>query len=126
MGLLLFIGNGVLLTIGRWASAFTDFILINEFFHYHVSNLSLSLLFYLAIGSAWLLSGVQFHRICLLGCVILLANLVCETVMGFMNTPDLMDALFGAVCTAIAFVFLWSAHRHGLVLINKEIESPQR
>ena len=99
---------GFLLTIGRWLSVFNnEFILISEPFHYSVSNLSLSLIFYLAIGHLWLTFGVKFHHIAILGLFIIASNFICETVMGFMNTTDILDAIYGTLGTAIAFVFLY-------------------
>lgn len=107
---------GFLLTIGRWFSVFeSEFIIISESFHYSVSNLSLSLILYLAIGLSWLKFGVKFHRIALLGVFIVASNLVCETVVRFMNTPDIVDAIYGIIGTAIAFVFLYSTNKYGLI-----------
>lgn len=112
---------GFLLTIGRWLSVFeNEFIMISESFHYSVSNLSLSLIFYLAIGLSWLKFGVKFNRIALLGLFIVASNLICETVVRFMNTPDIVDAIYGIVGTGIAFVFLYSTSKYGLIPIINE------
>lgn len=112
--LLLFIG--FLLTIGRWLSVpILGFVVINAEIHSHISNFSLSLIFYLSIGTFWLLSDVKFRYITILGGVLLAGNLLCETLMGFMNTPDIIDALYGAVGTLIAFVYLIAAFKSGLV-----------
>lgn len=112
--ILLFIG--FVLTIGRWLSVpFPDFVLINAAIHSHISNLSLSMIFYLSIGNIWLLSGVRFQNITILGIVILLGNLICETLMGFMNTADIMDAVYGAVGTLISFFYLLTAYKYGLL-----------
>ncbi|MDL2301582.1 hypothetical protein LJC58_04415 [Lachnospiraceae bacterium OttesenSCG-928-D06] len=103
--ILIFIG--FLLTVGRWYSVFNpDFVLFNAEIHSHISNLSLSMIFYLGLGYSWLQNGVKFRLICGLGVFVVLANVICETLMGFMNTADIMDAVYGAVGTAMAFVFL--------------------
>ena len=53
--LLLFIG--VVLTILRWLSVpITDFFFINPETHSYISNFSLSMIFYLAIGNSWLIT----------------------------------------------------------------------
>lgn len=117
--LLLFFG--VVLTIGRWLSVpFPDFVLINAAIHSHISNLSLSMIFYLSIGNFWLLSGVRFRNITILGIAILLGNLVCETLMGFMNTADIIDAVFGAVGTFISFAYLLAAYKYGLIPVKSK------
>jgi hypothetical protein len=116
IGYLALICIGFLLTIGRWLSVFeSEFIMINEAFHYSVSNLSLSLIIYLAIGLSWLKFGVKFDHIALLGLFIVASNLICETVVRFMNTPDIVDAIYGILGTGIAFVFLYFTNRYGLI-----------
>ena len=107
-----------LLAIIRWISAFnSDIVVINHEINSHISNFSLSLLFYLAVGFSWTLQGISFKKIVLLGIVCMIANILCETVMGFMNTPDLIDAVYGITGTIISFCFLWAARKWGLTHI---------
>ncbi|MCA5012360.1 hypothetical protein [Enterococcus sp. S23] len=47
-------------------------------------------------------------------------NVLCETVMGFMNTADLQDALYGIIGVGIAFVFLLIMSKYGVVVYKKE------
>lgn len=121
IGYSILIGIGFLLTIGRWFSIFNSkFIMISEVFHYSVSNLSLSLIFYLAIGHFWLTFGEKFYRIVILGIFIIASNFICETIMGFMNTPDIVDAIYGTIGTAIAFAFLYFTSKYGLIPTKSE------
>lgn len=116
---LLFIG--LLLTVGRWLSVpMPAFVLINAEIHSHISNLSLSMIFYLAIGHTWLLSGIKFRWITLLGLVILLGNLICETLLGFINTADIIDAVYGAIGTSIGLVYLFITYKFGLVELKEK------
>ncbi len=106
---------GFLLTILRWISAFNSHIMvINEEINSHISNLSLSLIVYLGIGFTWTLQGIKFKKVFVLGIIIILANILCETVMGFMNTPDIIDAIYGVIGTIIGFCFLALSKRYGL------------
>ena len=115
----------LLLTLGRWYSIFdADFVVITWEIHSHLSNLVLSMLFYLAAGYAWLLIGVKFHIVAFLGVFIIVSNFICETIMGFMNTPDIMDAIYGAVGTIIVFLFLWLTSKYGLVPAPAESVEP--
>lgn len=86
-------------------------------FYFHVSNLSLSIIVYLGLGLSWITQGVKFKYIILLGIALIVANVLCETVMGFMNTTDLIDALYGVIGVAISFVYLIIIFKHGLVLV---------
>lgn len=107
---------GVLLTLGRWYSVFNpDFVIISPEVHSHISNLSLSMIAYLGIGYSWLLFGQAFRSITILGILLIAGNLVCETLMGFMNTPDIIDAVYGIAGVLAAYVYLFFTHKYGLV-----------
>ena len=111
--LLLFLG--LALTIGRWYSQSTDFVIVNSYINSHISNFSLSLISYLGIGFMWLMEGVKFRSIVFLGIVYVIGNLLCETLMTFLNTPDIVDAYFGFLGTLIAFIYLLITKRFGLM-----------
>lgn len=109
-----------LLVIIRWVSVFNSHILVfNQEVNSHINNFSLSMLFYLCVGFSWVLQGVSFKKIILLGILIVLGNILCESVMGFMNTTDLIDAIYGICGTAVTFCFLLITNKYGLQIINK-------
>lgn len=111
--------SGVILTVIRWISAFNSHIVvINEEINSHISNLSLSLILYLAIGFSWTLQGAQFKKVIALGIIIMTANILCETIMGFMNTPDIVDAVYGMIGTITAFCFLSISKKYGISAIQ--------
>lgn len=114
--LLLFLG--LFFTIGRWYSQSTDFVIINSFINSHISNFSLSLMSYLGIGFIWLMRDVQFRLIILLGIIYVIGNFLCETLMTFVNTPDIVDAYFGILGTFIGFLFLFTTKKYGLIPIK--------
>ncbi len=89
-------------------------------FYYNVSNFCISIIFYLGIGLGWMIQGVHFRYVVLLGVVTAIANIVCETVLGFMNTTDSMDAIFGVVGTAISFVYLAMIYKQGLIPMKEK------
>lgn len=111
---------GLFLTIGRWASQFSDFVIINSEINSHISNFSLSLMAYLGIGFIWLLSGVKFNYITVLGLVFIAGNLFCETLMTILNTPDIVDAYFGIVGTLISYLFLFVTQKYGLASVENQ------
>ena len=83
-------------------------VVINAEINSHISNFALSLVFYLGVGFPWILQEKTFNKIILLGLFIIIANVICETVMGFMNTTDTLDAIYGIVGTLIGFLLLLS------------------
>ena len=112
--LLLFLG--LVLTIIRWMNAFNpNIVVFNSEITSHISNLSLSLMTYLAIGSMWILSETKFRYVFYLGVFMIAANFICETLMGFMNTADIKDALYGTIGIVIVFIYLWYVNKYGLI-----------
>lgn len=107
---------GVLLTLGRWYSVFDPgFTVVNGEVHSHISNLSLSMVAYVGIGYSWLLFGRKFHSVVALGVFLIAGNVVCETLLGAVNTTDLTDALYGTAGVLAAYVYLFCLHRYGLI-----------
>lgn len=110
---------GILLTIGRWYSVFNDnYVLFSKEIQVHISNLSLSMVVYLGIGYVWLLMGQKFNIVGILGIFLIIANLVCETLMGFMNTLDIIDFIYGVIGIGIAFIFLFFSDKYGFTKIK--------
>lgn len=110
-----------ILTIIRWISAFNnEIVVINAEINSHISNFTLSLVFYLGVGYTWILQKITLKKIILLGLFIIIANIICETVMGFMNTTDIIDATYGIVGTLLGFCYLLVVNKYGLEIIHDE------
>ena len=72
----------------------------------------------------WLLFGVKFKFVALLGAFTAAANLICESpVMAFMNTPDYIDAIYGIAGTIISFLFLIFTYKYGLTACKSDKDS---
>ena len=67
-----------------------------------------------------MLQKISFKKTILLGLLIVIANILCETIMGFMNTTDIIDAIYGIVGTLISFCFLLVVNKYGLESIYDE------
>lgn len=111
-----FFGIAVFLFQGRkheWARF--DFILdaMPEFYS-HISNYSISYLLYAGIAYFWLMMGIPFRFITGFGILLLAANFIYELYIPILNTPDIMDACFGAIGTVVAFLFLSYVQFFGL------------
>ena len=62
----------------------------------------------------WLLLGVNFKFIVGLGTAILISNIVYESWIDVLNTPDIVDAFYGFAGTILSFIFLWLTKKYGL------------
>lgn len=83
-------------------------------FYSHVSNFSLSYLFYAGAGFMWLMMGVPMRRLVLAAAVLALANVVYELFIPVLNTRDPVDAVYGVVGTLLAFAWLCLVRRFAL------------
>jgi len=83
-------------------------------FYQHVSNFCISYLLYAGVGLMWLLLGVPFKFIVILGTIILSINIIYELWIGILNTPDVIDAYYGFWGTLLAFLFLFITKKYGL------------
>lgn len=109
---------GFIFGVIRWLKVFNNsFVVITLEITSHISNFSLSLLAYLVIGSLWLTSGVKFSYITGLGIFLIAANFICETLMAFINTTDIIDAIYGTGGTVLVFIYLYCVNRNGLMQI---------
>lgn len=110
-----------ILAIIRWINAFNDdIVVINAEINSHISNFVLSLVFYLGVGFTWVLKKMTLRKIIILGLFIIIANIICETVMSFMNTTDIIDAIYGMVGTLIGCCYLLVVNKYGLEIIHDE------
>ncbi|HUD40370.1 MAG TPA: hypothetical protein VMR06_00035 [Dokdonella sp.] len=101
---------------GRTLAAFRWEVVLDRApdFYSHVSNFSISYFLYAGIGYLWLALGVPMRAIAWLGLVLAAANLVYETAIPVLNTPDPVDALYGLAGTAFGAALLIAIDRYGL------------
>lgn len=111
-----FWGISILLFAGRKSEAVRfDFLLdwMPDFYS-HISNFTLCFMFYVVIGILWLMQNLSFRYIIYLGLFMLALNFIYELFIPILNTPDIIDAYFGAVGTIVAFLFLGYVNYFGL------------
>ena len=107
----------IMLFLGRRTELFRSeaLLAVAPAFYTHVSNFSISYLLAAGIGYGWLMLGVRIAALLWLALAVALANIVYESFIPILNTPDPMDAWFGLAGTALAALVLWAIARHGLV-----------
>lgn len=69
----------------------TDF----SVFYSHISNFVISSILVSIISLIWLLQGASFKLIICLGVIAIALNFIIELFVTFLNTPDVMDAVYG-------------------------------
>ena len=67
------------------------------------------------IGFTVLIFGGKMKIIRIIAIIIVLINLVYEVFVPILNTPDIIDALAGIIGIVIAYLYLSSLNRNGLI-----------
>lgn len=113
---LLLLGGCVFLFLGRHDAGLRSLSINNVLpeYHTHISNFVISYGLVAGIGYMWLMLGVPFRVVLLLGAVALAANWIYELFIPVLNVPDALDAWFGTVGTLVGLVVLLLIKRFGL------------
>ena len=90
----------------------------------HISNLTISYMVLVGIGYFWLLMGVPFRYILLLGIFVIIFNFAYELWLPFLNTNDISDAYYGLWGTILGLLFLYVTHKIGLYANLKHSTNP--
>ncbi|SHJ37569.1 hypothetical protein SAMN02745176_03385 [Lutispora thermophila DSM 19022] len=67
-------------------------------------------------------SGVNFHFAAVLGAFMIVANLICETLLSIINAIDIMDAIYETVGIILVFICFYCVNSNGLIEINSDYE----
>lgn len=107
----------LILIIIRWINSFnSNIVFINNTITSHISNFSLSILFYLFYGYIIILFDVKFRYIIALGISLILGNFVYELFLSIINTKDIIDAIYWLTGCLLSFVYLALLKKYGLIL----------
>lgn len=61
-----------------------------------------------------LIFGRERKAITLCAVLLILANILCETMLGFVNTVDILDAVYGVGGTVLSYILLWLISQYGV------------
>lgn len=100
-------------TVDRFRFAAFENILSG--FYQHISNFTISCILFVVIGLMWLMLGVKFRVILLLGLVFISVNFIYELFIPILNTPDIVDAYYGTAGVLVALPFLYITSKVGLM-----------
>ena len=83
-------------------------------FYTHISNFSLILMVYTAVGYMALLFDVKTRFLLVLALAFGGINMITESFITILNTPDLTDAYFGYAAVSVALTYLLIVKNYGL------------
>ena len=104
------------LMLCRWLEHIVpDVRLLPGFLLDHITNFALCMLLLLIFGMTVLSFGGKLRSITAAALVMNMLNVVYECFIPILNTPDILDAMFGIIGVAIAYVFLIMLRKNGLI-----------
>lgn len=107
----------LILIIIRWINSFnSNIVFINNTITSHISNFSLSILFYLFYGYIIILFDVKFRYVIALGISLILGNFIYELFLSVINTKDIIDAIYELAGYLLSFIYLALLKKYGLIL----------
>lgn len=105
-----------LLMLFRWLEHIAPNVrLLPDFLLDHITNFALCMLLLLIFGITVLSFGGKLRSISAAALAMSVLNIVYECFIPILNTPDIMDAMFGVIGVAIAYVFLILLRKNGLI-----------
>ena len=103
-----------ILGIIRWINIFNENIfVITKEINSHITNFTISLMLCTLIGYLLLCYRKKYWIIVIVGLVLISINLIYETILPFINTIDLMDAVYGILGVIISLIYLLFIDKNG-------------
>lgn len=104
------------LMLCRWLGHIVPNVrLLPNFLLDHITNFALCMLLLLIFGITVLSFGGKLRSITAAALIMSVLNIVYECFLPILNTPDILDAVFGVIGVAVAYVFLIMLRKNGLI-----------
>ena len=105
------------LMLCRWLGHIVPNVrLLPDFLLDHITNFALCMLLLLIFGITVLSFGGKLRSITAAALVMSVLNIVYECFIPILNTPDILDAVFGVIGIAVAYVFLILLRKNGRIV----------
>lgn len=105
------------LMLCRWLEHIVPNVrLLPDFLLDHITNFALCMLLLLIFGITVLSFGGKFRGITAVALVTSVLNIGYECFIPIRNTPDILDAVFGVIGIAVAYIFLILLRKNGLIV----------
>lgn len=111
------VGFDAFLMLCRWLEHIVlNVRLLPDFLLDHITNFALCMLLLLIFGITALSFGGKLKSITAAALVMSVLNIVYECFIPIQNTPDILDAVFGVIGIAVAYVFLILLRKNGWIV----------
>ena len=105
------------LMLCRWLEHIVPNVrLLPDFLLDHITNFALCMLLLLIFGITVLSFGGKFRGITAVALVTSVLNIGYECFIPIRNPPDILDAVFGVIGVAVAYIFLILLRKNGLIV----------
>ena len=106
-----------LLMFCRWLNNINpNIILLPDYLLLHITNFALCMMLLLIFGYVVLLCGGKMRAITIAAILLVILSTVYECFLPMINTPDILDELFGVVGIDIAYFYLVMLKKDGLIV----------
>lgn len=103
-----------ILGIIRWINIFNENVfVITKKINSHITNFTISLMLCTLIGYLLLCYKKKYWAIIIIGLILISTNLIYETILPFINTMDLIDAVYGILGVIISLIYLLFIDKKG-------------
>lgn len=103
-----------ILGIIRWFNIFNENIfVITKEINSHITNFTISLTICTLIGYLVLCYKKKYSTTIKIGLVIIIMNLIYETILPFINTIDFIDAIYGIIGVIASLFYLYFIDKNG-------------
>ena len=102
------------LVIIRWINIFNEnvFVITKEI-NSHITNFTISLMICTMIGYLLLCYRKKYSTIIKFGLILIIMNLIYETILPFINTIDFIDAIYGIIGIIVSLLYLYFIDKNG-------------
>ena len=102
------------LGIIRWINIFNENVfVITKKINSHITNFTISLMICTLIGYLVLCYKKKYSTTIKIGLVIIIMNLIYETILPLINTIDFIDAIYGIIGVIISLLYLYFIDKKG-------------
>ncbi len=114
ISLLAIFGICFIFVILRWLNTFNnDIFVITREINSHITNFTISMMLCTLVGYLLLSTNGKYKSVIIFGILVIIANIIYETILPILNTVDFIDAVYGIVAVVLSFIYLYFLDKKG-------------
>lgn len=107
-------GICLIFIILRWLNTFNnDIFVITREINSHITNFTISMMLCTLAGYLLLSTNGKYKSVIIFGILVIIANIIYETILPILNTVDFIDAVYGIVAVVLSFIYLYFLDKKG-------------